>query len=207
MYQIAWSVKIQLYTHRNSKKFKMGCTISQVDKEAVERSKMIDKGLKVDGEKSAREVKLLLLGAGESGKSTIVKQMKIIHESGYSEEECLQYKPVVYSNTVQSMLAIIRALGTLGIEFENPERSEDARQVFALSNTMDGEFNSELTQSMLKLWGDGGVQQSFARAREFQLNDSAGYYLSQLERIGAADYVPTQQDVLRTRVKTTRRSV
>lgn len=55
---------------------------------------------------------------------------------------------------------------------------------------------------MLKLWGDSGVQQSFSRAREFQLNDSAGYYLSQLERIGAADYVPTQQDVLRTRVKT-----
>lgn len=40
----------------------MGCTISQVDKEAVERSKMIDKNLKLDGERSAREVKLLLLG-------------------------------------------------------------------------------------------------------------------------------------------------
>ena len=40
----------------------MGCTISQVDKEAVERSKMIDKNLKADGERSAREVKLLLLG-------------------------------------------------------------------------------------------------------------------------------------------------
>lgn len=40
----------------------MGCTISQIDKEAVERSKMIDKNLKADGERSAREVKLLLLG-------------------------------------------------------------------------------------------------------------------------------------------------
>ena len=40
-------------------------------------------------------------GAGESGKSTIVKQMKIIHESGYSREECEQYRPVVFSNTIQ----------------------------------------------------------------------------------------------------------
>lgn len=40
----------------------MGCTISAEDKEAVERSKMIDRNLREDGDKSSREVKLLLLG-------------------------------------------------------------------------------------------------------------------------------------------------
>lgn len=40
----------------------MGCTISSGEKEAVERSKKIDKTLRADGEKAAREVKLLLLG-------------------------------------------------------------------------------------------------------------------------------------------------
>ncbi|TRZ00990.1 hypothetical protein DNTS_010326, partial [Danionella cerebrum] len=45
------------------------------NKEAMERNKMIDRILREDGEKASREVKLLLLGAGESGKSTIVKQM------------------------------------------------------------------------------------------------------------------------------------
>ncbi|KAF6312858.1 G protein subunit alpha i2 [Rhinolophus ferrumequinum] len=82
----------------------MGCTVSAEDKAAAERSKMIDKNLREDGEKAAREVKLLLLGAGESGKSTIVKQMKIIHEDGYSEEECRQYRAVVYSNTIHQPL-------------------------------------------------------------------------------------------------------
>lgn len=42
--------------------FKMGCTLSSEDKAAVERSKMIDRNLREDGEKAAREVKLLLLG-------------------------------------------------------------------------------------------------------------------------------------------------
>uniref|UniRef100_A0A8B9F929 Uncharacterized protein n=1 Tax=Amazona collaria TaxID=241587 RepID=A0A8B9F929_9PSIT len=62
-------------------------------------------------------------GAGESGKSTIVKQMKIIHEDGYSEDECKQYKVVVYSNTIQSIIAIIRAMGRLKIDFGEVARA------------------------------------------------------------------------------------
>jgi len=62
-------------------------------------------------------------GAGESGKSTIVKQMKIIHETGYSKEECEQYTPVVYSNTIQSLMTIIRAMGDLRIDFAEPSKA------------------------------------------------------------------------------------
>lgn len=41
----------------------MGCAVSAArDKEAVERSKNIDRALRADGEKAASEVKLLLLG-------------------------------------------------------------------------------------------------------------------------------------------------
>ena len=46
-------------------------------------------------------MKHFISGAGESGKSTIVKQMKIIHESGFTSEDFKQYRPVVYSNTIQ----------------------------------------------------------------------------------------------------------
>uniref|UniRef100_A0A673IRH1 G protein subunit alpha i2 n=1 Tax=Sinocyclocheilus rhinocerous TaxID=307959 RepID=A0A673IRH1_9TELE len=107
----------------------MGCTVSQEDKAAAERSKMIDRNLREDGEKAAKEVKLLLLGAGESGKSTIVKQMKIIHEDGYSEEECKQYRAVVYSNTIQSIMAIIKAMSNLKIEYEDSARAVSTHSV------------------------------------------------------------------------------
>ncbi|XP_061767973.1 guanine nucleotide-binding protein G(i) subunit alpha-1 isoform X1 [Nerophis ophidion] len=182
----------------------MGCTLSTEDKAAVERSKMIDKNLRDDGEKAAREVKLLLLGAGESGKSTIVKQMKIIHEAGYSEEECKQYKAVVYSNTIQSIIAIIRAMGRLKIDFGDTARADDARQLFVLAGSAEeGFMTAELAGVIKRLWKDGGVQACFSRSREYQLNDSAAYYLNDLDRISQGTYIPTQQDVLRTRVKTT----
>uniref|UniRef100_H2YCJ1 Uncharacterized protein n=1 Tax=Ciona savignyi TaxID=51511 RepID=H2YCJ1_CIOSA len=180
--------------------------VSTDDKAANERSRAIDRNLRVDGDKQSREVKLLLLGAGESGKSTIVKQMKIIHEDGYSEEECLQYKAVVYSNTLQSLITIVRAMGNLKIDFGSPERavSDDARQLFSLAGSLDdGEMTQELGDCMKRMWSDKGVQVCFSRSREFQLNDSAQYYLDALERLTEHHYVPTQQDVLRTRVKTT----
>ena len=52
---------------------------------------------------------------------------RIIHEAGYSEEECKQYKAVVYSNTIQSIIAIIRAMGRLKIDFSDAARAVSAR--------------------------------------------------------------------------------
>ena len=72
--------------------------------------------LKKDYAKNAKIAKLLLLGAGESGKSTIVKQMKLLYpvnnrESvGFSEEEKEEAKYAIYSNILESILALIQAL-------------------------------------------------------------------------------------------------
>ncbi|XP_015276890.1 PREDICTED: guanine nucleotide-binding protein G(o) subunit alpha isoform X4 [Gekko japonicus] len=185
----------------------MGCTLSAEERAALERSKAIEKNLKEDGSSAAKDVKLLLLGAGESGKSTIVKQMKIIHEDGFSGEDVKQYKPVVYSNTIQSLAAIVRAMDTLGIEYGDKERRDDAGLLFLTAISLHaGHMTTEMSSllsAMMRLWADSGIQECFNRSREYQLNDSAQYYLDSLDRIGAPDYQPTEQDILRTRVKTT----
>ncbi|XP_026570206.1 guanine nucleotide-binding protein G(o) subunit alpha isoform X2 [Pseudonaja textilis] len=187
----------------------MGCTLSAEERAALERSKAIEKNLKEDGISAAKDVKLLLLGAGESGKSTIVKQMKIIHEDGFSGEDVKQYKPVIYSNTIQSLAAIVRAMDTLGVEYGDKERRTlDSSQTFFIAGWADPGvgfkfLTTELLSAMMRLWSDTGLQECFNRSREYQLNDSAQYYLDCLDRIGAADYQPTEQDILRTRVKTT----
>ncbi|KAL6447072.1 hypothetical protein ACFW04_001432 [Cataglyphis niger] len=64
-------------------------------------------------------------------------------------------------------------------------------------------FSEELLAAMKRLWSDNGVQECFGRSNEYQLNDSAKYFLDDLDRLGAREYQPTEQDILRTRVKTT----
>ena len=56
-------------------------------------------------------------------------------------------------------------------------------QLFVLAAAAeDGQMPVELSYCMKKLWDDSGVQQCFRRSREYQLNDSAPYYLNELER-------------------------
>eukprot|EP00092_Neocalanus_flemingeri_P094533 GFUD01120222.1.p1 GENE.GFUD01120222.1~~GFUD01120222.1.p1 ORF type:complete len:362 (+),score=64.64 GFUD01120222.1:388-1473(+) len=183
----------------------MGCAMSAEERASRARSKQIEKNLKEDGIQAAKDIKLLLLGAGESGKSTIVKQMKIIHESGFTSEDFKQYRPVVYSNTIQSLVAILRAMPNLNISFSNNEREGDAKMVMDVVSRMEDTepFSEELLAGMKRLWVDSGVQECFSRSNEYQLNDSAKYFLDDLDRLGAKDYQPTEQDILRTRVKTT----
>ncbi|CAF0728877.1 unnamed protein product [Didymodactylos carnosus] len=182
----------------------MGCCIS-TDDPSRRVTRMIDEDIERERKEYNNTSKLLLLGAGESGKSTIVKQMKIIHDNGYTPDECLRYRSIVFSNTVQSILAIIRAMEQLQISFENPDRLKDVELVVQQSNIVEtcDSIPEELASAMKMLWIDQGLQTCFHRSREYQLNDSAAYYLNDLERLSQSDYKPTQQDVLRTRVKTT----
>jgi hypothetical protein len=62
-------------TTKNKSTNEMGCAPSKSSKEEVARDRRIAKELRRDFSKDAQIVKLLLLGAGESGKSTIVKQV------------------------------------------------------------------------------------------------------------------------------------
>jgi hypothetical protein len=88
----------------------MGCGTSALtdeEREAREMSKRIDSELKAEKRGNNAEVKLLLLGAGESGKSTFAKQMQIIHKNGFTEEERLTQRPVIYCNILDSMKKLI----------------------------------------------------------------------------------------------------
>lgn len=56
----------------------------------------------------------------ESGKTTLLKQMKILSGNGYTEEERRSYTKLVFQNILQSMIAMTNAMRTLRIPYFNP---------------------------------------------------------------------------------------
>jgi len=167
----------------------------------AQESKKIDDKLTADKAVADKEVKMLLLGTGESGKSTIVKQMKVMYQGGYSKEECDGFIAVIYGNTLQSMKVLVQACGTLGLEFTNDQIERVAVEVV---DAASGEGLTPAVGAMIRqLWADSTIQAAYSRSSEFQLNDSASYYFKHIDRIIAPGYQPTNDDVLRSRVRTT----
>jgi len=173
------------------------CTGPAASPESDKQNADINKYLRDEKRKLDKEVKLLLLGAGESGKSTIAKQMKIIHLEGFTTDEKLSYKNIIYNNIIGSMKTLITAAQNFGYAIKRQDLADAVKGADTVT------FTPELTDTMKQLWKDEGIQQAYARQSEFQLNDSAAYYFEHLSRIGTKDYVPNEQDVLRSRAKTT----
>ncbi len=64
-------------------------------------------------------------------------------------------------------------------------------------------FTPELFAALKRLWADSGVQICFERGNEYQINDSAKYFLDKMDEVNKPGFNPSDQDILRTRVRTT----
>lgn len=179
------------------------CCLSAEEKESQRISAEIERQLRRDKKDARRELKLLLLGTGESGKSTFIKQMRIIHGSGYSDEDRKGFTKLVYQNIFTAMQAMIKAMDTLRIQYMCEQNKENAQLIREVEVDRVSALSEDQVQAIKQLWLDPGIQACYDRRREYQLSDSAKYYLTDIDRIALPSYVPTQQDVLRVRVPTT----
>ncbi|XP_014276779.1 guanine nucleotide-binding protein G(q) subunit alpha isoform X4 [Halyomorpha halys] len=182
----------------------MACCLSEEAKEQKRINQEIERQLRKDKRDARRELKLLLLGTGESGKSTFIKQMRIIHGSGYSDEDKRGFIKLVYQNIFMAMQSMIRAMDLLRISFNDPsEMVEKAELIRGVDFETVTTFESPYVEAIKALWADKGIQECYDRRREYQLTDSAKYYLMEIDRVAAPNYLPTEQDILRVRVPTT----
>ncbi|XP_011344227.1 guanine nucleotide-binding protein G(q) subunit alpha isoform X2 [Ooceraea biroi] len=181
----------------------MACCLSEEAKEQKRINQEIERQLRRDKRDARRELKLLLLGTGESGKSTFIKQMRIIHGSGYSDEDKRGFIKLVYQNIFMAMQSMIRAMDLLKIQYGDSSNIEKAELVRSVDFETVTTFESPYVEAIKHLWADAGIQECYDRRREYQLTDSAKYYLMEIDRVAAPNYLPTEQDILRVRVPTT----
>ena len=145
--------------------------MSDEDRNARNRSKKIDKQLKKEKLTYRRTVKVLLLGSGESGKSTFLKQMRILHGKEWVDQELKSFKPIIYGNLVKGMKVLIDARDKLYIPWGDENNVKHANQVFSYDNSTKLDESSFLQYSaaLIELWKDSGIRAAFDRRREFQL--------------------------------------
>lgn len=215
--------------------------------------------------RSKRAFKLLLLGSGESGKSTISKQIKIIHKDGFPHHELLYYRRVVAKNLAESAQTIALALvkyelqppdtptrlaiqkilnfsvhppadtasgGELGAKASDPAKDRGAETIAPTptptpapapvpsdvnakagagadgtrprSTDTPNPLTPEIGCYAQQIWAAPATRTLLSLHRDkFYLMDSAAYFFEHARRISSPAYLPTNDDVLRARSKST----
>ncbi len=188
----------------------MGCSAASYEddkwgasKEDTHRDARINMAIRQDSEHESKSIRILLLGASECGKTTILKQMKILHRNGFSKEERAKFRHVVRANTIESIQQLIRACSELKIEFDSKDRAHADTAMALRSAASTAESSPAVARAIRSLWiRSNAVRLAVARRHEFYMYDSAGYFLDRSTRIFEKNYTPSNQDILRARSPT-----
>ena len=116
-----------------------------------------------------------MAGSGESGKSTIVKQMKIIHLKGYSDDELYNYRPTVFKNLIECAKAVINAMRQFDIELAVEENRSycDFLLEYSVESGPQAQIDPRVGDAVQAIWTDPAKEQLMERQTEFYLMDSA----------------------------------
>lgn len=170
--------------------------------------KVINRKLFVNHREDENVSKILLLGAGECGKSTILKQMQILYQGGWSpEEKIATYRGLIRKNTVDSMVALIKACRHFSIDLEDKKADTLADDILDFQCNDDESPSPDLVEGIGQkidyLFKNESIQTVYCeRSPEFYLLDSAPYFLNIVQRTFKRDYIPEEQDILRSRIAT-----
>jgi len=176
----------------------MGCCVS---KDVPPEQEVINQTLKKERERDLSISKVLLLGPGESGKSTLFKQMTNIYGKGFSDDDRRGYREAVHVNVLTSIKQMSEYYDEAKMEVKSKigEKADTARQVLLKA----GELSPDLIGPIQDFWSDPAIQEVFAQGPRYHLNESASYFFDQIDTVCKHDYVPTFQDVVRCRIRTT----
>ncbi|TRY56515.1 hypothetical protein DNTS_015664, partial [Danionella cerebrum] len=147
--------------------------VKNQERAAKRRSNEIDCMLNRERRSIRRLVKILLLGAGESGKSTFLKQMRIIHGKEFDQKALLDFRDTIFENVIKGMRVLVDARDKLGVHWQNSENEKHGMFVMSFENKAGMPVEPCTFQlyvpALQALWNDSGIQEAYGRRSEFQL--------------------------------------
>eukprot|EP01083_Nonionella_stella_P072560 195692_1 len=172
-------------------------------------SKNLDKMFDLEEGEQEDLKRILLLGAGESGKSTIFKQMTDLYTEGRTDEDRLAVKPSIVLNIFNGIKLVFDAAEDFeadpDIKGTSLDSSEELRQLKEKVVDAAGaiHLDEDIVDSIKKLWASDEVKKVLDNRSKFQCPDSLEYFIESIDRIVKEGYLPNNQDILRCRVRTT----
>ena len=152
------------------------------------------------------EHRILILGCGEAGKSTFIKQMQIIHSDGLGDGEKRKDKmPQITKNIMEAIITLIKEMSFVQENqlHENDELSEAVGRIGLMEDKdLTPEGVLERADDIKLLWESEPIQTTYARRNEFQIVECARYFLSKVHEVLAPNYIPSDQDILQIRHQT-----
>lgn len=165
-------------------------------------STTIERDLLAEKKVKSRVIKLLLLGTGESGKSTIFKQMQILYEHGFTDHDKNTYRHVIRRNVLESMQTLIDGVERFGLTYGSPQAYESAKWLEGIDPLAAEFWDPKICQHVKVLWKDKAILAAFAQRSKLQLPDSSQYFFTNVDRVSEHDFTPSDEDILRARLRT-----
>jgi len=165
------------------------------DRASREVSKQIDQSIKLEHQN--KPLKLLLLGAGDVGKSTFVKQMQMLFANGFSKSELVVYSSLVKESLLVNLQRMVQI--AKDEELSLPTQVKKAGKQIELAQELDG----SLLEHINTIWKNKLYCKMWKKRDKYGLHESVEYFIKCATRICEVGYVPTEEDVLRLKIKTT----
>lgn len=122
------------------------------------------KATKPPKSKAKKEKTVLLLGPGESGKSTLFKQLQIIQDSGgYTDAQLQDFIPNVRNNIVANMKILLGARSWIKTEADIAEEKMACVKVLEAANLND--WSDAIADAAEKLWAEAAIKEIYSKVQ------------------------------------------
>ncbi|KAJ3200952.1 guanine nucleotide-binding protein subunit alpha [Clydaea vesicula] len=183
-------------------------TLPLTPRKAKQRSTSINKQLKLDKkELYGKEIrKILILGSADSGKSTIIRQIRLSNSAAFTGEEKDFFKKIIWENICCSTKALVIGAEKLGIGIKSWDFLNDAILIKEYQFEKKKDLvEEEICTAIKRLWKDESLKECYRRRIEIPealIQDTSIHFFNDLERIFDKKYAPTDQDIILCRKAT-----
>ena len=134
--------------------------------------------------RSDKRLRVLLLGTGESGKTTFIKQIKIIYGSGFTVDERLEFRSHIYLNVIRGLKVLVDAMRKLKIGYTEELNSQYVDIVLGFTDYPDPSSFRDFASIVKRLWADPAVKRvADYGGKQFQFTESVKIFFDNIERI------------------------